>query len=121
MPGTWTLYDVMAVDDELRPAPIEQASVASERRDRVASSRSQSAESALGDPATACLVIIGAVATYLLARPELASVPDPAPWHGSPSRVRRAGHDRLGAHGDRVGEADSGSRISRAKSAGSIR
>src|SRR4029079_9834762 len=38
VPGTWTLYDVMAVDDQLRPAPIEQASVASERRDRVASS-----------------------------------------------------------------------------------
>ncbi len=37
MPGTWALYDVMSVDEQLRPAPIEGASVASERRDRVAS------------------------------------------------------------------------------------
>ena len=36
VPGTWTLYDVMAVDEQLRPSPIEGASVASERRDRVA-------------------------------------------------------------------------------------
>src|SRR5436190_15744999 len=36
VPGSWTLYDVMAVDEQLRPPPIEQASVASERRNRVA-------------------------------------------------------------------------------------
>jgi Adenylate and Guanylate cyclase catalytic domain len=32
VPGSWSLFDVMAVDEVLRPEPIEGATVASERR-----------------------------------------------------------------------------------------
>ena len=109
VPGTWTLYDVMAVDEQLRPAPIEQASVASERRDRVASSP-------LGGgrgrrwilPVAAAAVVIAVVAAYELTRTEPTSVPAP----GTVARiddagtVRRAGAARLGAHRDRVGRGE---------------
>ena len=92
----------MAVDDELRPAPIEQASVASERRDRVASSP----------------VPVGGVGWVIRPRPwsssgrsRLTCSRDPnSPPFGTRHRgtdrrgqgIRRAG-GRLGAHGDRVG------------------
>jgi len=36
VPGTWVIHDVTAIDEELRPQPIEGASVASERRERAA-------------------------------------------------------------------------------------
>ena len=88
VPGTWTLYDVMAVDEQLRPAPIEQASVASERRDRVASSP-------LGGgrgrrwilPVAAAAVVIAVVAAYELTRTEPTSVPAP----GTVARIDDAG------------------------------
>ncbi len=84
VPGTWTLYDVMAVDEQLRPAPIEQASVASERRDRVASSpgprRRGGAGSSRSRPALASL-------RWLLRTCSRDPTPPPfrdrAPWHGS--------------------------------------
>jgi streptogramin lyase len=34
VPGSWTLYDVLEVDEQLRPEPVEDATVASERRQR---------------------------------------------------------------------------------------
>jgi class 3 adenylate cyclase/DNA-binding beta-propeller fold protein YncE len=78
VPGTWTLFDVMAVDDTLRPAPIEQASVASERRDRVASSPLGGGRSRrLLLPAAAVAVVIAVVAAYQLTRSEPTSVPAP--------------------------------------------
>jgi class 3 adenylate cyclase/streptogramin lyase len=88
VPGTWMLYDVMAVDDQLRPAPIEQASVASERRDRVASSP-------LGGgrgrrrllPVAAAAVVVAVVTAYELTRPEPTSVPSP----GTVARIDEAG------------------------------
>ena len=39
VPGSWTLYDVLQVDDQLRPEPIESATVASERRERASAAR----------------------------------------------------------------------------------
>ncbi len=88
VPGTWTLYDVMAVDEQLRPAPIEQASVASERRDRVASSP-------LGGgrgrrwilPVAAAVVVIAVVAAYAFTRTDPTSVPAP----GTVARIDDAG------------------------------
>jgi hypothetical protein len=38
VPGTWAVYDVVSVDDELTPQPIEEATVASERRERASAS-----------------------------------------------------------------------------------
>jgi len=88
VPGTWTLYDVMAVDEQLRPAPIEQASVASERRDRVASSpgpRRWGRRWVI--PVAACVVVIAVIAAYVLARPDPTSVPGP----GTVARIDEAG------------------------------
>lgn len=88
VPGTWTLYDVMAVDDQLRPAPIEQASVASERRDRVASSPTAGRRDRRWlIPVAAVAVIAAAFAAYALARPASTSVPAP----GTVARIDEAG------------------------------
>jgi class 3 adenylate cyclase/streptogramin lyase len=88
VPGSWTLYDVMAVDDQLRPAPIEQASVASERRDRVASSPTAGRPDRRWlIPVAAVAVVAAAVGAYALARPTPTSVPEP----GTVARIDEAG------------------------------
>lgn len=88
VPGTWTLYDVMAVDDQLRPAPIELASVASERRDRAVSSPAPGRPSRRWViPAVVSLAIIAGVATYVLTRPQPTSVPAP----GTVARIADGG------------------------------
>jgi class 3 adenylate cyclase/DNA-binding beta-propeller fold protein YncE len=88
VPGMWTLYDVMAVDDQLRPAPIEQASVASERRDRVASSPTAGRRSRRWIvPAAAVAVIVAVVAVYAITRPTPTFVPTP----GTVARIDPSG------------------------------
>ena len=75
VPGTWTLHDVMAVDEQLRPAPIEGATVASERRDRAAASPAGGLGRRWIAPAVAAAVVIAAVAVYALTRPAPTYVP----------------------------------------------
>jgi streptogramin lyase len=88
VPGTWTLYDVMAVDEQLRPAPIEQASVASERRNRVASSPPAGRRRlAWVIPAAAAALVIAAIAAYALGRPTPTAVPTP----GTVARIDDSG------------------------------
>jgi class 3 adenylate cyclase len=69
VPGTWTLYDVMAVDDQLRPAPIESASVASERRDRAAVAPPTTRRRSWLLPVAAVVVILGVLGAYVALRP----------------------------------------------------
>lgn len=69
VPGTWTLFDVIAVDDELRPSPIENASVASERRDRAATARPPRRGRKWLVPVAAVTVALVIVAAFLLLRP----------------------------------------------------
>ena len=77
VPGTWQLYDVMSVDDRLRPAPIEPASVASERRDRVASSPVPVGGRRWAVPAALVLVVLVAVAVFVTNRPVETYTPPP--------------------------------------------
>ena len=69
VPGTWAIFDVMAVGDDLRPSPIESASVASERRDRVASAAPTRRGRAWLLPAVAIVVALALVGGYLALRP----------------------------------------------------
>lgn len=87
VPGTWTLYDVMAVDEQLRPSPIEQASVASERRARVASSPTPGGRNRRWMIPAAAAVLIAVIAAYALGRPSPTSVPTP----GTVARIDEAG------------------------------
>ena len=76
VPGTWTLYDVMAVDEQLRPAPIEGASVAGERRDRVAATPAAGGRGRRWMlPAAAGVVVLVVVAAYFLTRADPNYVP----------------------------------------------
>ncbi|MDP9330385.1 MAG: hypothetical protein M3P11_07105 [Actinomycetota bacterium] len=59
VPGTWTVYDVVSVDDELGPQPIESATVASERRERAsARPRLRSRRWIVPAAAAAALVVV---------------------------------------------------------------
>lgn len=76
VPGTWTLYDVMSVDDRLRPSPIEGASVASERRERaVAAPATEGRGRRWILPAVAGAIVFGVGAAYLLTREDPTYVP----------------------------------------------
>jgi class 3 adenylate cyclase len=76
--GSWTLFDVMAVDDRLRPAPIEEASVASERRDRASSTiPSPARRSRLLAPVALVALVATAIATFVFTRSEPTFVPTP--------------------------------------------
>ncbi len=75
VPGMWTLYDVMAVDEHLRPAPIEGASVASERRDRVAAAPAARRGRRWLIPAVAAAAVAAAVGIVAITRPEPTFVP----------------------------------------------
>jgi len=69
VPGSWTLYDVLAVDDQLRPEPVEDATVASERRERASAGPApRSRRWRLAPIAIVPLVALLAVA-FVLSRP----------------------------------------------------
>ena len=76
VPGTWALYDVMSVDEQLRPAPIEGASVASERRDRVAATPAAGGRDRRWIlPVAAGAIVLIAVAAYFFTRADPTYVP----------------------------------------------
>jgi sugar lactone lactonase YvrE len=75
VPGTWALYDVMAVDDVLRPAPIEGASVASERRDRVAAAPVRRRGRRWLVPVTAAVAVVAVAGAVAVTRPDPTFVP----------------------------------------------
>jgi outer membrane protein assembly factor BamB len=75
VPGSWALYDVMAVDDQLRPAPIEGATVASERRDRAASTPVRTGRRRWLAPVAAAVVILVAAGAVVATRSDPTFVP----------------------------------------------
>ena len=123
VPGTWTLYDVMAVDEQLRPAPIEQASVASERRDRVASSPARGrAGPALDHPGRGRRGRASRRSPRTRSRdPNPPPFRRPAPWRGSTTPGGSTSRSRSPRcpPGSRGGRGGSGSPISAARSTGS--
>ena len=87
VPGTWTLFDVMAVEEHLRPAPIASASVASERRDRVATAPVARRGRRWLVPAIAAVVVLAAIAAVVATRP----APIYTPGEGTVARITADG------------------------------
>ncbi len=75
VPGTWALFDVMAVDDELRSEPIEGASVASERRARASATPAAGGRPRWLAPAAAAAAVLAAAVIWFAARPAPTFVP----------------------------------------------
>ncbi|MET0801326.1 MAG: adenylate/guanylate cyclase domain-containing protein [Actinomycetota bacterium] len=75
VPGSWTLFDVMAVDDRLRPAPIEGATVASERRDRATSMPVRTGRRRWLAPAAAVVVFLVAAGAVVATRSDPTFIP----------------------------------------------
>jgi streptogramin lyase len=77
VPGSWSLYDVLEVDDQPRPDPVEDATVASERRQRASAGPPPVVRRRWVLPVAivAVLALIGVA--FVVARPEPARVPGP--------------------------------------------
>jgi class 3 adenylate cyclase/sugar lactone lactonase YvrE len=83
VPGSWTLFDVLAVDEVLRPEPIEGASVASERRARASAAPPPKRSLRLLIPVAAAAALILIVGTSVATRPG----PTYVPTAGSVARI----------------------------------
>jgi class 3 adenylate cyclase/streptogramin lyase len=77
VPGSWTLYDVLQVDDELRPHPIEDATVATERRERASAGIRRKARPRWILPAAAVGLLALTAAVFVAVKPEAKYVPGP--------------------------------------------
>jgi class 3 adenylate cyclase len=77
VPGTWTLYDVLEVDGDLRPEPIEEATVASDRRERASAGRVSRRSSRSVVPIAAATVLAVGAAAFAVLRPAPTHVPGP--------------------------------------------
>ncbi len=75
VPGTWTLFDVSKVDDQLRPDPIAEATVASERRERASAGRPPLRRPRWLIPAAIVGVLALALAGFVALRPDATRVP----------------------------------------------
>ncbi len=74
VPGSWTLFDVLAIDDDMRPAPVE-TEAGSDRRD-LATVPGPGRRSRRGIAAVAGVAVIAAALVgYLLVRPKSTYVP----------------------------------------------
>jgi class 3 adenylate cyclase/streptogramin lyase len=89
VPGTWTLFDVLKVDEQLRPEPIGTATVASERRERASSGAPRRSTRRLLVPVAviAAVVVIAGVVASRAAHP--AQIPAP----GTVARIDGARFD----------------------------
>ena len=90
VPGSWTLYDVLEVDDQLRPEPVEDATVASERRQRASAAPPPAVRRPWLLPVAivAGLAVIGGV--FVALRPS----PDYVPAAGTVARIDGDRFDR---------------------------
>jgi class 3 adenylate cyclase/streptogramin lyase len=75
VPGRWTLFDVLEVDGQLRPEPVEDATVASERRERASAKPQPRAGRRWIVPVAIAVVLSLAVATFVALRPPPTYVP----------------------------------------------
>jgi streptogramin lyase len=75
VPGTWALYDVLAVDDVLRPEPVEDATVATERRERASAGIPRGRRPRWLVPAAVLSMLAIGLAAFVIARPEPGHVP----------------------------------------------
>jgi class 3 adenylate cyclase len=75
VPGRWTLFDVLKVDDQLRPEPVEDATVASERRERASAGPPARVRRRWLLPAAIIGVLAIAVASFVVLRPEPSYIP----------------------------------------------
>lgn len=89
VPGTWTLYDVLEVDDVLRPEPVEDATVATERRERASAGSPRRSWPRWVVPAAVVSVLAIGLVAFLIARPE----PDQVPGAGTVARIDGARFD----------------------------
>jgi class 3 adenylate cyclase/sugar lactone lactonase YvrE len=87
VPGTWTLYDVLSVDDDLRPQPIEGATVAQERRERASSAPPPRRSRRWIAPAAAAAALALAAGAFAVFR----SQPTNVPTVGTAARVNADG------------------------------
>ena len=87
VPGSWTLFDVMAVDEALRPPPIEEATVASERRARASATPPARRGIRWAIPAAVAVALVLVATTIALTRPS----PTYLPTAGSVARISAEG------------------------------
>jgi len=90
VPGSWTLYDVLQVDDLLRPEPVEDATVASERRERASAAPPPRTRRPWLVPVAIAGVLALAVAAFLAFRP----APTYLPTAGTVARIDGDRFDR---------------------------
>ena len=90
VPGTWTLFDVLKVDDELRPAPIEEATVATERRERASAGLAIRRRPRWLIPVAILAVLALGVGGFLALRPK----PTFIPTAGTVARIEGDRFDR---------------------------
>jgi class 3 adenylate cyclase/streptogramin lyase len=81
VPGRWTLFDVLEVDEQPRPKPVEDATVASERRERASAQPPQSRPRWIVPGIVAVVVTVIGLG-FMLSRPQH-HVPGP----GSVARI----------------------------------
>ncbi len=89
VPGTWALYDVVEVDDLLRPDPVEDATVATERRERASAGIPRRSRPRWVVPAAVLSVLAVGLAAFLIAKPE----PNHVPGAGTVARIDGARFD----------------------------
>jgi class 3 adenylate cyclase/streptogramin lyase len=89
VPGTWALYDVLQVDDLLRPEPVEDATVATERRERASAGIPRRSRPRWVVPAAVLSVLAIGLAAFLIAKPE----PNHVPGAGTVARIDGARFD----------------------------
>jgi class 3 adenylate cyclase len=75
VPGTWAVYDVVSVDDELRPQSIEGATVASERRERASASSFRRSRRWIVPAAAAVALVVAAAVAIVALRPHATFTP----------------------------------------------
>jgi class 3 adenylate cyclase/streptogramin lyase len=90
IPGRWTLFDVVKVDDQLRPDSIESATVAMERRERASVKPRTIARRPWMVPAAIVVAFAIATLTFLEVRPKATYVPEP----GTVARIEGGRFDR---------------------------